>query len=142
MLLSDKMEGYKTGYKNTMNAEPPTTMHVPDSAISNICNNQHERHNGDGKRRKKGSRGFDSDIQGLFVLDEIYHNFLRPRMGLRNDPGREGGHYDTWARQAAHPDAVRRGLPLQPYLMRPHVHDLGAAPPRRQAASGVINCIV
>ena len=42
--------------------------------------NQHERHNGD--RRKKGSRGFNSDIPGLFVLDEIHHNFRLPRMEL------------------------------------------------------------
>ena len=82
LLLSDKLRGYKTGYKNTMKSEPPTTMHIPDAAVSNIRNNQHERHNGDGELRKKGSRGFNSYIPGLFVLDQTYHNFLRPHMGL------------------------------------------------------------
>ena len=82
LLLSDKLRGYKTGYKNTMKSEPPTTIHIPDAAVNNIRNNQHERHNGDGELRKKGSRGFNSHIPGLFVLDQTYHNFLRPHMGL------------------------------------------------------------
>ena len=85
LLLSDKLRGYKKGYNNTMGAKPqPVTMHISDVSINNrhVNNNQHERHNGDIERRKKGSRGFNSDIPGLFVLDEIHHNFLRPHMGL------------------------------------------------------------
>ena len=85
LLLSDKLRGYKKGYKNTMWAElEPTTMHIPDARINNkhINNNRHERHNGDTERRKKGSRGFNSDVPGLLVLDEIYHSFLRRHMGL------------------------------------------------------------
>ena len=85
LLLSDKLRGYKDGYNNTMRAEPRlTTMHIRDVSINNrhINNNQHERHNGGIERRKKGSRRFNSDVPGLFVLDEIYHNFLRCHMGL------------------------------------------------------------
>ena len=86
LLLSDKLGGYRKGYGNTMRTGPrPVTMHIPDAAVNNsrhVNNNQHERHNGDTERRKKGSRGFNSDVPGLFVLDEVYHNFLRPHMGL------------------------------------------------------------
>ena len=85
LLLSDKLGGYRRGYGNTMRTGPrPVTMHIPDAAVNNrhVNNNQHERHNGDAERRKKGSRGFNSDVPGLFVLDEVYHNFLRPHMGL------------------------------------------------------------
>ena len=87
LLLSDKLGGYRKGYNNTMRAEPrPVTMHMPDAAVNNsrhVNNNQHERHNGDTERRKKGSRGFSSDVPGLLVLDEVYHhNFLRLHMGL------------------------------------------------------------
>ena len=85
LLLSDKLGGYRVGYDSTMRTEPrPVTMHIPDAAVNNrhVNNNQHERHNGDTERRKKGSRGFNSDVPGLFVLDEVYHNFLRPHVGL------------------------------------------------------------
>ena len=59
-------------------------MHIPDAGINNkhINDNLHERHNGDTERRKKGSRGFNSDVPWLLVLDEIYRNFLRRHMGL------------------------------------------------------------
>ena len=84
--LSDRLGGYRKGYDSTMRTEPrPVTMHVPDAAVNNrhVNNNRHERHNGDTERRKKDSRGFDSDVPGLFVLDEAYHhNFLRPHTGL------------------------------------------------------------
>ena len=59
LLLSDKLRGYREGYKNAMGTEPkPATMHVPDAAVNNkyhVNNNQHERHNADTERRKKGS---------------------------------------------------------------------------------------
>ena len=85
LLLSDKLRGYKDGHNNTMRAGPrPTTMHIRDASINNrhVNNNQHERHNRDIERRKKGSRGFNSDVPGLFVPDEIYHSFLRGHMRL------------------------------------------------------------
>ena len=142
LLLSDKLRGYKTGYKNTK-SEPPTTMHIPDAAVNNIRNNQHERHNGDGELRKKGSRGFNSYHTGAVCARPDIPQLPPAPHGIgRNDPRREGGHCNTWARQTAHPDTVRRGLPLQLYLMRPHVHDRCTAPQCLRAASGVINCVV
>lgn len=85
LLLSDKLCGYKDGYNNTMRVEPrPVTMHIPDASINNrhVNNNQHEYHNGCIERREKGSREFNFHILGLFVLDEMYHNFLRCHIGL------------------------------------------------------------
>ena len=73
------------GYGNTTRAGPrPATMHIPDAAVNNrrVNNNWHERHNGDAERPKRGPRGFNSDVPGLFVLDEVYRNLLRPHMGL------------------------------------------------------------
>ena len=58
LLLSDRLRGCKTGYKNAMRTEPkPATMHVPDMAVNSkhINNNRHERHNADAGRRKKDS---------------------------------------------------------------------------------------
>ena len=84
--LSDKLRGYMDGYDDMMRDEPrPVTMHIPDDASANnrhANSNRHERHNGDTERCKKCSRGFNSGVPGLFVLDEVYrHNFLRPHMG-------------------------------------------------------------
>ena len=78
------MRGYGEGYDNAMGTGPqPTAMRMPDAAANkHACNNGHGRHSGDAERRKKGPRGFNSDEPGLFVLDEVYHNFLRPRTGL------------------------------------------------------------
>ena len=137
LLLSDKLGGYRKGYDSTMRTEPrPVTMHIPDAAVNNrhVNDNWHEHHNGDTERRKKGSRGFNSNVPGLFVLDEVYHhNSLRPHMGLGGmTPRREGRHYNTGARQATHRGTVRRGLPVQLCLMmmRPHARVYGACPGR------------
>ena len=81
LLLSDALKGYKIGYRNTMKTGPKLiTIHIPDASV----NNRHERHNGETQRYKAGSRGCNSDEPGLFLLEEVYHNFLRPHMGLNN----------------------------------------------------------
>ena len=81
LLLSDGLKGYKIGYRNTMKTGPKLiTIHIPDASV----NNRHERHNGETQRYKAGSRGYNSDEPGLFLLEEVYHNFLRPHMGLNN----------------------------------------------------------
>ena len=84
LLVSDKLPGYRKGYNNTMKTTPRTTMHIADAAVKkrHVNNNRHERQNGETQRCKANRRGFNSDSPGLFLLNEIYHNFLRPHMGL------------------------------------------------------------
>ena len=85
MLISDGLKGYKTGCGAALNAGPrPATLHVADVSINgrHANNNIHERHNGETEMVRKRARGFNSDVPALLVLEEVYHNFLRPHLGL------------------------------------------------------------
>ena len=118
LLLSDKLRGYKTGYKNAMGTGPKTCHHARTRCGRQQVPRKQQParapQRADTERRKKGSRVFNSDDPGLFVLDEIHHNFPPATHGAgRADPRREGGHHNTGARQAAHSDSVFCRVPLQ-----------------------------
>ena len=61
------------------------TIHIANVALygKHVDNNQHERQNrGLADRLKAGVRGLNSDHPGLLFLWVVYHNFLRPHMGI------------------------------------------------------------
>ena len=84
LLISDGLNGYKTGYKNAFKAHPPTTLYLPDASVNGVHVNNSivERSNGHLASCIGRARGFNSDEPGLITLDIIYRNFIRKHMGL------------------------------------------------------------
>ena len=85
ILLSDKLRGFRAGHKNVMCAGPQLqTLHYADAGINkkHVNNNRHERRNGETAALISNRRGFNSDTPSLLILGIIFHNFLRPHMGL------------------------------------------------------------
>ena len=88
VLVSDCLDGFKKGFKaaiahrNGGNGTPPVHIHSASIRKRHVNNNLYERQNGNIKDRIKTARGFDSDDPPLLGLHAIYHNFIRPHMGL------------------------------------------------------------
>lgn len=82
VLVSDKLPGFKLGFKNTM--QKYNAIHLRSASFKNIHinNNAHEAQNGTMRNRIKTTRGFGVEDPPLLDLYIIYHNFIRPHMGL------------------------------------------------------------
>lgn len=84
LLISDKLNGYKIGYRRVFKSDPPTTLYLMDASVNgrHVNNSIHERGNGSLTPCILGARGFNSDRPGRIILDIIYRNFVRPHGGL------------------------------------------------------------
>ena len=85
LLFSDRLRGRRKGYKNIMRnnpSPPPRTypMRPSTTSIQTTTGTSATTRTPRGARRIL--RGFNSDVPGLFVPDEIRHNFLRQHTGL------------------------------------------------------------
>ena len=85
LALNGRLSGFSTVHKNVFKTDPPSTPYIADAALNGVYvnnNNVHERHNWSVAQFIARARWFHSDEPGLFALYTIYHNFLRPHMGL------------------------------------------------------------
>ena len=86
ILVGDCLRGFFEGFRDVLETSPePESLHIANAALKgkHVDNNQHERQNGDmADRIKAGTRGFNSDCPGLLSLHAVYHNFLRPHLGI------------------------------------------------------------
>ena len=81
VLVSDKLNGFAKGFKNTMGKG---ATHIRSACVRkhHIHNNGHESQNGTMRNRIKTARGFGTENPHLLNLYVLYHNFIRPHIGL------------------------------------------------------------
>ena len=78
VVITDKLNGYKTAFANSVQSENPDAVLVADAGINgkHVNNNKRERLNGELKDCLHRARGFRSEFPGLVRLTIIYHNFI------------------------------------------------------------------
>ena len=84
VVITDKLNGYKTGFINSVQSKNPDAVLVADVRINgkHVNNNKRERLNGELKDCLRRARGFRSEFPGLVRPTFLYHNFIyKSRMG-------------------------------------------------------------
>ena len=78
VVIADKLNGFKTGFANSVQSENPDAVLVADAGINgkHVNNNKRERLNGELKDCLRRARGFRSEFPGLVRLTILYHNFI------------------------------------------------------------------
>lgn len=84
-LITDGLPAYNDAYKKEFwTLRNPRTKHVRHIKIKgDMNNNKMERLNGEIRDREKVMRGLKKDDTSMLTGYQIFHNFIRPHMGLK-----------------------------------------------------------
>lgn len=88
VFVTDGLPAYHDSFKKEFwTLKNPRAKHVKEIHIRNEVanNNIQERLNGEFRDREKTFRGFKKDNSPTITGIQIYHNFIRPHMGLGGD---------------------------------------------------------
>ena len=82
--MTDRLQAYnevlRKEYYTVKNGSPIYIRHIATDGDTN--NNKMERLNGEFRDREKIMRGVKKDDSVIFDGSQIYHNYVRPHMGL------------------------------------------------------------
>ena len=83
VVLADRLNGYKKGFKSAVKSRNPAAVLVADVGVNgrHINNNRRERLNGEIGECLYRARGFGSAVPGLVRLTILYHNFIHRNGG-------------------------------------------------------------
>ena len=83
-LITDGLDSYKVAYESEFKSNSRQTEHIRENAFNEeIHNNKMERVNGEIRDREKTMRGIKTMDSPTLSGYQIYHNFVRPHMGLK-----------------------------------------------------------
>ena len=84
VLISDGAPNFHRAFnKEYYTMKNPQSVHVQDIRLSGkVHNNKMERQNGEWRDREKVMRGLKKEDSPVLAGMQIYHNFIRPHMGL------------------------------------------------------------
>ena len=123
LVLNDRLPGFLTVHKNVFKTDPSSTLYIADAALNGVHlnnnnNSVHECHNGSVAQFIVRARGSRSDESGFCTLHNISQLFTNTLGTEQHDVCRKIWYQDTGPQQAAHIDAVSRGIHVQILLMR------------------------
>jgi len=84
VMITDGLRSYKEAFnKEFFTQKNPRSIHIKHIRMSgDMNNNKMERMNGEFRDREKVARGLKKDDSILINGYQMYHNYLRPHMGL------------------------------------------------------------
>ena len=84
VIITDGLRSYHEAYKKEFwtQARRDRTLHIRHIHLKGDMNNKQERFNGEFRDREKVMRGIKKTDSVVFDGYQIYHNYVRPHMGL------------------------------------------------------------